>query len=95
MTASVRIGKGFCLTELNYRLVFHDAELTDSIIKMDFCVSHCQSRHKPLVVVSGIAFINNSHVVRLNNAEILEGRAAWNHVSFIAFRQLHGNTEGD
>ena len=68
-----------------------DAELADAVIDMDLSIPHGDDRHAPPVIRSAVSLIDQSHMVGLNNAEILVGTASRDHTRLIACRQLHGN----
>lgn len=70
-----------------------DPELANTVIDFYNCVPHRQSREKPLVVVPAVTFIYNTAVIGLQDAELLEGRAARHNMCFVAFGQLHGNAK--
>lgn len=91
MSATVGIAQIFYFIKDNFRLVLHNAELTDSVIYMYLRVTHRIDRHKPLVVVSIVRAVNHTLVVRLDNAEILESGAAGDNMRLIPYGKLHGN----
>lgn len=78
-----------------FRLIFHNTELTDSVIDMDLRIPQGIYRHKPLVVVAAVGAVDYSLMIRLNNPEILKGRTSWYYMSLIALRKFHGNTQGN
>ena len=56
---------------------------------MNFSISYCKNRHKPLVIVSAIRTINDTLMIGLNNTKILKSRTSGHHMSLISCRQLH------
>ena len=72
-----------------------DAELADTVIHMNHGVAQGVRRHVEPVVWSAVALVDDSAVVRLDNAEVLEGAASRHDMRLIAFRQLHRNAEMD
>lgn len=48
----------FNLQKLNCRLFLYNAELTNSLILIDCCISHSISRKHPLVVISTVRIVN-------------------------------------
>ena len=69
------------------------AELADSVIHLNHRIPERKCRHEPLVIVAAVAFIHNAAVVRLDDAEVLEGRAARHNMRLKPLRQLHGNPQ--
>ena len=49
------------------------AELADSVIHLNHRIPERKCRHEPLVIVAAVAFIHDAAVVRLDDAEVLEG----------------------
>ena len=54
-------------------LMFHDPKLADAVIDVDLGIPHGENRHVPLVIVAAVGFVDDAHVVGLDDAEILEG----------------------
>ena len=75
--------------------MFHNAELADTVIHFNNSIAQGVCRHEPLVIVAAVAFIHDTAVVGLDDAIILECGTAGHDVCFIAFGQLHGNTQRD
>ena len=73
--------------------MLHDAELADAVSPADLCVAERIGREEPLVVVSAVAFIDDAHMVGLDDTEVFVGAASRNHVGLIALWQLHGNAK--
>ena len=48
--------------------MLHNAELTDSVILMNLCVSYSQDRHPPPVIRTSIRLVHNSHMIYLNDS---------------------------
>ena len=92
-TTPVFVGKMVGFLEGNRRLVLHDTELADTVINMNLRIPYGKCRHKPLIVIAAVGFINDAHVIGLNDAEILKRGASGNHVCLIAFGKLHGNAQ--
>ena len=49
------------------------AELADSVIHLNHRIPERKCRHEPLVIVAAVALIHDAAVVRLDDAEVLEG----------------------
>ena len=64
-----------------------DAELADTVIHMNHGVAQGIRRHVEPVVRSAVALVDDTAVVCLDNAEILEGAASRHDMRLIAFRQ--------
>lgn len=90
--ATALIIKVVHLAELDLRLMLHDPELADTIVCEDGRFSQGNSGEVPLVVVTTIALVNQSHAVCLNDPKVFEGRTARNHMGFITGRELHCDT---
>ena len=75
--------------------MFLDAELADAVIHMNHGVAQGVRRHVEPVVRSAVALVDDTAVVCLDNAEILEGAASRHDMRLVALRQLHGNAEVD
>ena len=67
------------------------AELADSVIHLNHRIPERKCRHEPLVIVAAVALIHDAAVVRLDDAEVLEGRAARHNMRLKPLWQLHGN----
>ena len=75
--------------------MFHDTELADAVVDLNLGVAKCVGRHVPPVVRTGVGLVYDTHMVNLNDAEVLVGRAARYDMSLIALRELHRHTERD
>ena len=73
----------FCLLKYQLRLMLHNPELTDPVIDVNPCIPHGEDRHKPLVVVTAVGLVNDTHMIRLNHAEIFIGAAAGYHMGLV------------
>ena len=93
MPAPVRVVKMRHLVENNLRLVFHNAELADAVIHMDFRVPDRVNWHEPLIVIAAVGGIDHTLMVGLDNAKIFESGTSGHHMRFIAFRQLHAHPQ--
>ena len=82
----IRFYKGKC------RLVLHDTELADPIPFPDRGITHGIGREKPLVVITAVTLIDDSHMVGLDDPKIFEGAASGNDMGLRPRRNLHGNT---
>ena len=89
MPAPVRIIKTFHLIKRKFRLILHNAELTDSVVNMNLRIAHRINRHKPLVIVPTVRTVDDSLMIGLDDAEILEGGASGHHMCLITLRQFH------
>ena len=81
--------------EDEFRLVLHDPELADPVAFPDHDVARREHGRLPLVMVAAVAAVDDPHAVRLDEAEVPEGRASRRDMGFIAFRQLHRDAERD
>ena len=88
MSAPIGILQVLHLVEPDLWLILHNAELTDAIIYMNLRIPDRVDRHKPLVVIPAVGAVDHTLMVRLNDAEILEGGTSRHHMGFIALRQL-------
>lgn len=75
--------------------MFHDAELTDSVILMDLRITHGIGREKPLVVITTVCLINNATTVRLQDTKVLKRTAARYNMRLIPFGKLHSHSKRD
>ena len=73
--------------------MFHDAELADTVILADLRIAKRIGREKPLIIISAVALVDDTHMIRLDNAEVFVGAASRNHMSFVALRKFHGNSK--
>ena len=75
--------------------MFHDTELADAVVDLNLGVAQCVGRHVPPVVRPGVGLVYDAHMVDLNDAKVLVGRAARYDVSLIAIWKLHRHAERD
>lgn len=73
--------------------MFHDTELADTVAGMDDGIPHSDGREVLLVVVAAVAFVHHTHMIGLDDAKILEGRATRDDVGFIALGELHSDAQ--
>ena len=73
--------------------MFHDTELADAVVYLNLGVAQCVGRHVPPVVRPGVGLVYDAHMVDLNDAKVLVGRAARYDVSLIAIWKLHRHAE--
>ena len=92
-TASISVAKRIDRLEKQMGLMFDDTELTDTIASLNGGIPHSDGREEPLIVVTAVAFVHHTHVVGLDNAEVLEGGATGNDMGFIALGKLHRYTK--
>ena len=78
-----------------FRLVHlsHHAELADAVAARDRRVAHGQRWKAPHVVIAAVAFVDDTHAVRLQNSPLAEGRAARHNVRLVPLRQLHRHAQ--
>ena len=78
-----------------FRLVHlpHHAELADAVAARDCRVAHGQCWKAPHVVIAAVAFVDDTHAVRLQNPPLAEGRAARHNVRLVPLRQLHRHAQ--
>ena len=69
------------------------AKAKGCFVKVDHRIPERKCRHEPLVIVAAVAFIHDATVVRLDDAEVLEGRAARHNMRLKPLRKLHGNPQ--
>ena len=81
--------------KIQFRLIFNDTELADTVILMDHRISYSQHRIVPLIEVSAIRLINDAHMIRLDNAPLLKGGTAGHYMSLISFREFHRDAKRD
>ena len=90
-TTPVFVGKMVGFLEGNRRLVLHDTELADTVINMNLRIPYGKCRHKPLIVIAAVGFINDAHVIGLQNSEVLEGAGPRNDMRFVTGGEPHGD----
>ena len=73
--------------------MFHDPELTDTVIDMNHGILHGNRRKKPLIVISAVGFIDQAAAVRLNDSIIFISAASWDHMGLIPLWKFHGNSQ--
>ena len=83
--------KRVSLLKMDDRLVLHDTELTDAVIDVNLGVTHGENRHVPLVIVAAVGFVDDTHVIGLDDAKILECGTSGHHMGLITRRKLHGD----
>ena len=92
-SAAILVPKVVCFRKCQRRLMRKYAELADSVIHLNHRIPEGKCRHEPLIIVAAVAFIHDAAVVRLDDAEVLEGRAARHNMRLKPLRKLHGNPQ--
>ena len=82
--AAVFIAQIIHFIKYQRRLMFEDAELTDTVIQFDDRVTQGVGGHEPLVVVAAVAFVHDTAVVGLDDTKVFEGGTAGHDVCFVA-----------
>ena len=85
--------KMICFFKLYLRLMFHNAKLTDTIVYMNYRISHCYHGNKPLIVISAVALIHNTHMICLNKSKVLISTAPWHDMCLITLRKFYADTK--
>ena len=75
--------------------MFDNAKLTNTVAGMNNSVTLRLGGEEPLVIVAAVAFINDTRVIRLNNAKIFISAAPGDDMGLVPFRQLHRHAERD
>lgn len=85
----------FYLIELDLRLIFHNAELTDSVIHMNLGIPHGNHRHPPHIIITTIRTVHNATMVCLDHTEIFICAASRYNVRLISCWKLHCHPQRD
>ena len=64
---------GYYFIKSYLRLVLHDTELADPVVKGNMRIPDSQSRHKPLIVISAVRTVYHTLMIGLDNSKILKG----------------------
>ena len=74
-------------------LMCHNTKLANSVIYVNTCIAYRHHRYFPFVMITAVAFINHTHMICLDETEILKCTASWNNMCLVALWKLHCNTK--
>ena len=70
---AIHTAKRYYFIKSYLRLVLHDTELADPVIKGNMRIPDSQGRHKPLIVISAVRTVYHTLMIGLDNSKILKG----------------------
>ena len=72
-----------------------NAKLANAIAGLNGSIPQGDGGEEPLIIVAAVAFVHHTHMVGLDDTEVLEGGATGNNMGFIALGKLHSNSQRD